>query len=105
MFYFLSRGRSTINKRGGGLTQGTNLLDGGVQSGESGGMPPPTPRKIDAKILRHFHIYFCLWIFYILWLSAAFANGKVLIGSDNQHLLTIAQQQVHVRIIMLKLEN
>ena len=39
------RGGSRIYKRGGGLTQATNLLGRGVQSmlelGGSGGMPPP----------------------------------------------------------------
>ena len=49
---YYSRGGSRIYKRGGGLTQGTNLLGRGVQStlpsmqsmlelGGSGGMPPP----------------------------------------------------------------
>ena len=32
--------------------------------------------------------------------SAAFVNEKVWVGLDNQHPFTIAQQQVHVSIII-----
>ena len=37
-----------FRKRGGGLTEGTNLLDGGKHAGTRG-MPPRKSSKIDAK--------------------------------------------------------
>ena len=70
----------------------------------SGGMPPL------GNFLKNRHrMHFCLQIFYILpldiWLSAAFANGKVCVGSDNQAYDAPSHNCMHDRIIMLKLEN
>ena len=48
-------------------------------------------------------------IFYILpldiWLSAAFVNGKIWVGSNNQAHDAPSHNYMHDRIIMLKLEN
>ena len=62
----------------------------------SGGMPPPPPGNLKKKMLNtaiwsHFHIK-CIFLpvdilytaFRYAWLSAAFANEKVWVGSDNQ---------------------
>ena len=44
------------------------------------------------------------YIYIYIWLSAAFANGKVWVGSDNQAHDAPSHNYVHDRIIMLKLE-
>ena len=41
----------------------------------------------------------------LIWLSAAFANGKVWVGSDNQAHDALSHNCMHDRIIMLKLEK
>ena len=43
--------------------------------------------------------------FRYIWLSAAFANGKVWVSSDNQAHDTPSHNCMHDRMIMLKLEN
>ena len=43
--------------------------------------------------------------FRYIWFSAAFTNGKVWVGSDNQVHDASPHNCMHDKIIMLKLEN
>ena len=66
---------------------------------------------LNTAIWRHFHIK-CIFLpvdilytaFRYIRLSAAFANGKVWVGSDNQAHDAPSHSYVHDRIIMLKVE-
>ena len=118
-------GRGEGVGRGGGLTQGTNFLGGGVlhtpptgsqHAGTrgSGGMHPQEfflkccqfafPHKMHISASRYFYIL-PLDYGYGSLVSAAFANGKFWVGSDNQVHDAPSHNCVHDRIIMLKLEN
>ena len=115
-----SRGGSRIYKRGGGGGQ-LKVLISWVEvcyAGTRGvcrkflknrcyntAILETFPQKMHISACRNLIYCLYIYIYYIyIWLSAAFANGKVWVGSDNQVHDAPSHNCMHDRIIMLKLK-